>query len=94
MAIKQNCWEFKQCGRIPGGARAAEIGVCLAFSDASCNGLNEGKNAGRFCWAVAGTLCGGKIQGDFAQKRITCLTCDFFKKVKQEEGDNFKLTNG
>ncbi len=83
---KQNCWEFKNCGRQPGGAKAQELGICPASMDATSDGVNEGKRAGRICWALVGTLCGGKVQGTFAQKKTTCLACDFFKKVKEEQG--------
>lgn len=87
----QNCWEFKNCGRQPGGAKVSELGVCPSASEVSSNGLNRGKNAGRICWAVTGTFCGGKVQGTFAQKQLSCLTCDFYMKVKAEEGTNFRL---
>ncbi len=83
---KLNCWEFKKCSRETGGSRSQIAGVCPASSDTSCTGLNGGKNAGRICWAVAGTFCGGKIQGDYAQKSVSCMSCDFFKLVKEEEG--------
>ncbi|HEX3043729.1 MAG TPA: hypothetical protein VHY08_03165 [Bacillota bacterium] len=90
--IRQNCWEFKKCGRGPGGEKVAELGQCPASTDDSCNELNGGINGGRICWAVAGTFCGGKIQGAFAEKEITCMACDFYKKVKEEEGlAHFKL---
>ncbi len=84
---KLNCWEVKKCGRETGGSRSAENGVCPAASDIGYDGLNGGKNAGRICWAVAGTFCwGGKIQGDYAQKSVSCMTCECFKQVKAEEG--------
>ncbi|PIX39266.1 MAG: hypothetical protein COZ56_18015, partial [Armatimonadetes bacterium CG_4_8_14_3_um_filter_58_9] len=91
MTTKQNCWEFKQCGREPGGSRVAVLGICPAATDASNNGLNCGVNGGRTCWAVAGTLCGGKVQGTFAQKRLACMACDFFQLVRPEEGNQFTL---
>jgi len=80
-----NCWEFKKCGRKPDGAKCADLGICPATIDTSVDGLNGGKNGGRICWAVAGTFCGGKVQGEFAQKMATCLACVFYKKVKAEE---------
>ncbi len=83
---RQNCWEFKNCGRSPGGAKVSELGLCPACIEVSANGLNSGKNGGRICWAVTGTLCGGQVQGSFAQKQVSCMTCEFFKKVKEEEG--------
>ena len=75
-----------KCGREPGGDRADELGVCPAARDDSYDGINVGKNAGRFCWAVAGTFCGGNVQGTFADKRESCLSCGFFNKVRAEEG--------
>ena len=83
---KQNCWEYMKCGREPGGDRAGELGICPAARDDSYDGINCGKNAGRFCWAVAGTFCGGNVQGTFADKRESCLSCGFFNKVRAEEG--------
>ncbi len=44
---KINCWEFMKCGREPGGARASELGTCVAATDSSYGGINAGKNAGR-----------------------------------------------
>ncbi len=44
---------------------------------------------GRICWAVAGTMCDNQVSGAFAQKRVTCMSCDFFKKVRSEEGEDF-----
>ena len=82
---KLNCWEYKKCGREPRGKKASEFGVCPAASDTSFDGINSGRCAGRFCWAVAGTFCGGDIQGTFAEKRYSCLSCDFFNQVRAEE---------
>lgn len=87
-----NCWEVKRCGREPGGNKNGELGICPASTDASCTGINSGKNAGRICWAIAGTFCGGKVQGDFAQKSVSCMSCEVFKQIKVEEGsENFVL---
>ncbi len=84
---KQNCWEAKQCGREPGGAKIEEFGVCPAAVAEKLDGVNEGKNGGRACWALAGTLCGGIVQGTFANKLANCLNCDHYKAVQQEEVD-------
>ena len=86
MKKKLNCWEFKKCGREPGGANAQKYGVCAASTETSANNLNGGKNGGRACWAVAGTACGGTIQGTFALKLGKCLRCDFYRLIVQEEG--------
>ena len=70
--VKLNCWEFKRCGREPGGMNSRELGVCPAASETRVDGANGGHNGGRACWAVAGTLCGGKVQGTYAMKMGTC----------------------
>ncbi len=90
---RQNCWEFKKCGREPGGVNAAERGVCPASQETNIDGLNFGKNGGRICWAIAGTFCGEvEPAGDFARQLLSCMDCDFFKKVQAEEGTaNFEL---
>jgi methyl-accepting chemotaxis protein len=87
---RMNCWEFKKCGRQPGGEKIAELGVCPASTDTAHDGFNSGKNNGRYCWRIAGTLCGGKVQGSFAAKAANCLICDFYKIIKDEEGVQFK----
>jgi CRP-like cAMP-binding protein len=81
---KLNCWEFKKCERQPGGKNVEDLGVCPAADDSSFNGINDGQNAGRICWAVAGTCCEGKVQGTFAEKRRSCVSCDFYKHVQQQ----------
>jgi len=86
--MKQNCWEFKKCGREPGGSKAKDLGVCPASTEARLDGMNDGKNGGRACWALTGTLCGGQVQGTFAAKVGNCLKCEFYQKVGQEEGAN------
>ncbi len=82
---KMNCWEFKKCGRQPGGNKVAELGVCPATLYTELDGAHGGRNAGRACWAIAGSLCGGKIQGTYAQKLHNCWRCEFMNRVKQEE---------
>ena len=86
---KLNCWEHKNCGRIDGGANADELGVCPVYTEAKANGINSGKNAGRACWCVAGSLCGGKVQGTYAEKSLNCMSCDFYQIVKDEEDDDY-----
>ncbi len=85
MAIKLNCWEFEKCGREPGGANITEYDVCPAAIESSANGINGGKNGGRLCWAIAGTLCNKKVKGTLAKEKFSCMNCDFFKLVNKEE---------
>ena len=82
---KNNCWEYKNCGRYPGGTKAEQLGVCPVTIHAELDGAHGGRNAGRACWVIAGSLCGGKIQGTYAQKLTNCWRCDFFNTVKKQE---------
>ena len=84
-----NCWEFMKCGREPGGITSTKLGVCPASTETRVDGMNSGKNGGRACWAVAGTLCGGKVQGTFAAKCMKYLDCAFYKMVFREERPNY-----
>lgn len=89
--MKQNCWEFKKCGREPGGEKTKDLGVCPASTEKRIDNTHEGKNAGRACWIVAGTFCKGEVQGSFAQKYKNCEKCEFYQLVKKEEGHKFML---
>lgn len=87
---KQNCWEIKKCGREPNGLKVKELGICPAAQAEKFNAIHGGKNGGRCCWVIAGTLCGGKVQGSFAMKMTNCMACDFYKSVVEEEKDKLK----
>ena len=87
-----NCWEFKGCGREPGGSRIYEMGICPASTDTILDGINGGISAGRACWVVAGTMCNGLVQGSFARKYKDCGICDFYNAVKEEEQESFMMT--
>lgn len=88
---KKNCWEVKNCGRQPGGDKVTELGVCPTVIAEECDGINGGRNAGRICWAVAGTFCKGEIQGTFARKLGNCLACPFYLQVEKDEDRFFVL---
>lgn len=90
--MKKNCWEIMNCGRHAGGEKAEELGVCPAAGYAKLDSAHGGKNAGRVCWVVAGTMCGGEVQGSFARKYKDCRKCKFYQMVKEEEGANFLIT--
>ncbi len=87
---KHNCWESKKCGREPGGAKVAELGVCPAVGEKRTDGINGGVNGGRACWAVTGTFCGGQVQGTFALKLANCMECGFYQAVMKEEGASYE----
>ena len=90
--MKVNCWEYMKCGREKGGSKTADLGICPATQEKSLNGEHGGANAGRACWVLAGTMCRGQLQGSFAQKYEDCLSCNFYRKVKIEEGSGFQLS--
>ena len=44
---------------------------------------------------IAGTMCGGSKQGTHVDKEKSCIECEFYNKVKNEEfsaPDGFKLS--
>jgi hypothetical protein len=93
MERKQNCWEFMGCGRGPGSARESGLSVCPSAREVALNGVHGGQGAGRACWIVAGTMCGGKVAGTYATKAKDCQACAFYLKVKEEEHPAFKLSS-
>lgn len=60
------CWEHMQCKKD-------------VNHDESCPAY---PHFGRICWAVAGTLCAGKIQGTYAQKIHDCHRCGYYRSVQ------------
>ena len=86
-----NCWEVLACGREPDGDHVGVLGVCPAATGINFDGVNRGTFGGRFCWAIAGTLCGGEVQGTLAKKTMNCVSCGFYAKVIAEEGMDFIL---
>jgi hypothetical protein len=58
-----------KCGREQGGTHMADLGVCPSYK----------LGAGDACWMIAGTFCGGTVQGSFAQKQNACMSCQVFK---------------
>ncbi|HEY5998771.1 MAG TPA: hypothetical protein VI078_05645 [bacterium] len=92
MSAKKNCWEVHQCGREIGGVHVRHLGICPAATNRNLDGVHGGKNAGRSCWVVAGTLCGGAVQAAFANKFKNCQECDFYKSVQREESGRFQMS--
>ncbi len=58
------CWEFMKCGIEKDPSRR-----CPAYP-----------YFGRICWAIAGTLCEGRVMGTYAQKIEECHHCPFYKE--------------
>jgi hypothetical protein len=63
--------------------------VCPAAVASQADCINGGKNGGRVCWIIAGTMCAGEVAGTFAAKVGDCLACDFYGHVLREEGEQF-----
>ena len=91
MEKRVNCWEYKHCGYGPNSTRD-RTNRCPTVSEERLDGVHNGEKAGRACWVVAGTYCNGTVQGKFAQKYSTCMNCDFYQKVLEEEGHKFEIT--
>lgn len=83
MFLKKNCWEFMGCGD--------KAKSCSAFLDQRFDGINHGKNGGRVCWAVAGTLCRESKTKDILVKYDDCIDCEFFSYVHQGEDKKFTI---
>jgi hypothetical protein len=86
MTEKKNCWEFKKCGR----DKENNLYICPAVTEVQAHGINGGINGGRICWAVPGTLCNDEVQGTYAQKLLSCLSCEFRMQVHEEENLHFR----
>ena len=76
-----NCWEIKKCERQKGGKKVNELGECIASKE----------GMGHSCWAVAGTLCGGKTQGTTAQKIGYCTSCEVHEIYNRSKSELGKL---
>jgi hypothetical protein len=72
-----NCWEITKCQRQRGGKKVLELGECIASKE----------EMGHSCWAVAGTLCGGKTQGTTAQKIQFCTSCEVYEIYNRSRGE-------
>jgi hypothetical protein len=57
------------------------------------DGVHGGRCAGRACWVVAGSLCGGTVQGTFAAKFENCESCEFYAAVREEELPSFQYSS-
>jgi len=83
---KANCWEARRCGRGPDASDP-----CPAAIDITATGVNGGLNAGRICWTVPGTGCDGAPHGGLVDKQDACVHCQFFQRVRDEEGPRFRF---
>ena len=89
--IRLNCWQYRRCGREPGGENVSELGICNAALPSKNDLVNHGKNSGRICWTIADTKCDGEPTCKILDDINTCLTCEFLKYVTQQERQKFIL---
>lgn len=82
---KRNCWQVMNCGREEGGQRAGRNGACPASIETRLHAIHGGRNAGRACWTVDGTLCRDGRPDDITMKTSFCRTCDFYRILLREE---------
>lgn len=73
------CWELKKCERWFGGKKEQELGMCLVYPW-----------GGWQCWAIAGTLCGGVVQGSAAQKEGNCQMCPHYLALMEDDPAKLK----
>ncbi|MDH3891535.1 MAG: hypothetical protein OEV49_10670 [candidate division Zixibacteria bacterium] len=90
---KLNCWQFKNCGREPGGVLTELVGECPVARTMKYDGLNDGIGAGRACWMVRNAAC--KEAQNMSAPVDPCHTCDFYKRVvfEQDEETCFRYTS-
>jgi hypothetical protein len=82
---KINCWDFHKCGRDIENKRVDGSSICPALLETGLNGIHGGKNGGRVCWIIPGTLCGGWTQRKLVPKYVLCRLCNFKKTVFKDE---------
>ncbi|PKL46904.1 MAG: hypothetical protein CVV39_06565 [Planctomycetes bacterium HGW-Planctomycetes-1] len=89
--MKVNCWEFRKCGRQPGGTKVEEFGVCPAAISKEHNGKNGGQTGGRYCWKAKGTLSDIHTKNNKTEKILKCIACEFYKLVQDEQGSCIEM---
>jgi hypothetical protein len=83
MKHRLNCWEFKNCGREPGGVLAKTLGVCPVALHMKRDGDNGGRAGGRACWTIPLRDAEGQPLTACIEK--ACHQCAFFQRVRFEE---------
>lgn len=85
-----NCWEYRMCGREPGGLMIEVLGPCPVPVALKLDGVNAGQAAGRACWLVAGSTC-APHRSD-GQSGYGCHRCEFYHRVIHEEEGRVQAT--
>jgi len=93
-AVKLNCWQFMGCRVQKKNSLLRAISgpyICPVFLEKKLDGVHGGINGGRACWIVSRTTCCGTIQGTCEEKYQTCIACDFYRSIMEEEDDLISL---
>ncbi len=64
---KIQCWQYIKCGIEKDPTRR-----CPAYP-----------YFGRICWAIAGTMCEGRVMGTYAEKIKECKNCPFYQQCHE-----------
>ncbi len=89
---KKQCWEVMECCKHLEDEHICGIGVCPAKLPSEYDGINGGKNGGRFCWAIMGTFGQGNPRCTYSSKIVDCLSCELYIQVEIEEGSEYVST--
>ena len=94
LVVKRNCWQIRACGLGPRtAAEPRSRRVCPAALPGVFEGVNQGQNRGRFCWAIEGTLCDEQVQHRAGERLKLCLQCEVMQEVCGDEGRDFRLSS-
>lgn len=77
-----NCWEAKACGREPNGKNVPLHGICPVSINTLVDGIHNGVNGGRCCWAFASSTNKEKSIWSYYKKALICRRCKFYNSVK------------
>ncbi|MBF0341224.1 MAG: hypothetical protein HQL95_09735 [Magnetococcales bacterium] len=91
----KNCWEKNQCGREPGGSKEGKLGTCPVATFALADGFLGGKNGGRACIFIVGSLApAGRFntcESLANRSDRDCFQCAFFNTMKKKYKKVFNL---
>jgi len=55
--------------------------LCWKIRDCSETNCPAYQNECGRCWLIAGTMCGGKVQGKFVEKYDSCTECEVYRQA-------------
>ncbi|MCI5148900.1 MAG: hypothetical protein D3916_05850 [Candidatus Electrothrix sp. MAN1_4] len=75
---KIDCWEFKKCGREPGGKNIEKYGLCSLVVSLEDNKINNKRNGERLCWSLRESACEGIMRECCVNEIKECRQCTFY----------------